>query len=127
MHKNNRRSVKTGTALSTCLLVTVTALPGVAQDATNQTLDEVSVTATRAERGTKDVPVSITVIGAQRIENEKMFNIKDAIQGTPGVQINSKNGGYDSRLVIRGAGQKANYGVREIMVLRDGTAAKGNA
>ncbi|MEJ2590791.1 MAG: TonB-dependent receptor [Candidatus Thiodiazotropha sp.] len=27
---------------------------------------------------------------------------------------------YDSRLIIRGAGQKANYGVREIMVIRDG-------
>lgn len=49
-----------------------------------------------------------------------MFNIKDAIQGTPGVLIDSKNGGYDARLIIRGAGQKANYGVREIMVLRDG-------
>lgn len=31
-----------------------------------------------------------------------------------------KNGGYDVRLIIRGAGQKANYGVREIMVLSDG-------
>jgi iron complex outermembrane receptor protein len=51
---------------------------------------------------------------------EKMFNIKDAIRGTPGVLIESKNGGYDTRLIIRGAGQKANYGVREIMVIRDG-------
>lgn len=91
-----------------------------AQAADALLMDEVSVTATRAERGTKEVPASITVIGKQRIENEKMFNIKDAIQGTPGVQINSKNGGFDSRLVIRGAGQKAAYGVREIMVLRDG-------
>ncbi|MBF0446294.1 MAG: TonB-dependent receptor, partial [Magnetococcales bacterium] len=34
--------------------------------------------------------------------------------------IDSKNGGYDARLVIRGAGQKAPYGVREITILRDG-------
>jgi len=111
---------KTGMALSALLLSTTAAFPLMAQDATNTQLDEVSVTATRAERGTKEVPASIAVIGAQRIDNEKMFNIKDAIQGTAGVQINSKNGGFDSRLVIRGAGQKANYGVREIMVLRDG-------
>ncbi|HSV29664.1 MAG TPA: TonB-dependent receptor [Candidatus Omnitrophota bacterium] len=83
-------------------------------------LDEISVTATRAERATKDVPQSITVVGSERIESEKMMNIKDALQGTPGVQIDSKNGGYDVRLVVRGAGVNTAYGVREIMVLRDG-------
>jgi iron complex outermembrane receptor protein len=36
------------------------------------------------------------------------------------VLVDSKNGGYDSRLLIRGAGLKASYGVREIMLLRDG-------
>ena len=82
--------------------------------------DVISVTATRIERGTKDVAGAIEVIDEERIESEKMFNIKDAIQGTPGVLIDSKNSAYDSRLIIRGAGQKANYGVREIMVIRDG-------
>ncbi|MET0100534.1 MAG: TonB-dependent receptor [Sedimenticola sp.] len=90
-----------------------------AQDEINE-LDTISVTASRIERGTKEVSSAISVIDEKRIEAAKMFNIKDAIQGTPGVLINSKNGGYDSRLIIRGAGQKANYGVREIMVLRDG-------
>ena len=83
-------------------------------------LDTISVTASRVERATKEVPAAIDVIDGERIEAEKMFNIKDAIHGTPGVLIESKNGGYDSRLIIRGAGQKANYGVREIMVIRDG-------
>ncbi|MCU7942316.1 MAG: TonB-dependent receptor [Candidatus Thiodiazotropha sp. (ex Cardiolucina cf. quadrata)] len=82
--------------------------------------DIISVTASRVERRTQDVAGSIDVIDAERIESEKMFNIKDAIQGSPGVLINSKNSAYDSRLIIRGAGQKANYGVREIMVIRDG-------
>ena len=82
--------------------------------------DTISVTATRIERATQDVSGSIAVIDEEKIESAKMMNIKDAIQGTPGVLIDSKNGGYDVRLIIRGAGQKANYGVREIMVLRDG-------
>ena len=120
MHIKTWMPGKPGVALSTLLLTTTAAFPLLAQDADNVKLDEVSVTATRTERGTKEVPSSITVISSERIDNEKMFNIKDAIQGTPGVQINSKNGGFDSRLVIRGAGQKANYGVREIMVIRDG-------
>lgn len=83
-------------------------------------LDTISVTASRIERGTKEVTSAISVIDEKKIEDAKMFNIKDAIQGTPGVLIDTKNGGYDVRLIIRGAGQKANYGVREIMILRDG-------
>lgn len=85
-----------------------------------QETDVISVTASRVERGTAEVASSIAVIDAERIESAKMFNIKDAVQGVPGVLIDSKNGGYDVRMMIRGAGQKANYGVREIMVLRDG-------
>ncbi|MEJ2691982.1 MAG: TonB-dependent receptor [Candidatus Thiodiazotropha sp.] len=86
----------------------------------SESYDVISVTATRLERGTKEVAGAIDVIDSKRIESEKMFNIKDAIQGTPGVLIDSKNSAYDSRLIIRGAGVKANYGVREIMVIRDG-------
>lgn len=83
-------------------------------------LDEVSVTATRDLRPTKDVPEAIAVVGRERIEDERMFNVKDALTGIPSVLIDSKNGGYDARLIIRGAGLKAPYGIREIMVLRDG-------
>lgn len=83
-------------------------------------LDEVSVTATREARATRDVPASIAVIDEKRIESSRMFNVTDALSGTPGVLSNSKNGGYDARLIIRGAGLKANYGIREIMMLRDG-------
>ncbi|MBI5556402.1 MAG: TonB-dependent receptor [Deltaproteobacteria bacterium] len=83
-------------------------------------LDEVSVTATRIERKTAEVPASVTVIDSEAIDATKQFNIKEALIGTPGVLIESGNQGYDSRLIIRGAGLKAPYGVREIMVLRDG-------
>lgn len=83
-------------------------------------IDTISVTATREERATKEVPASIAVIDEERIDDSRMFNITDALSGTPGVQINTKNGGYDARLIIRGAGLKARYGIREIMLLRDG-------
>lgn len=83
-------------------------------------LEELSVTATREARPTRDVPQAISVISSEKIEDAKMVNIKDAVQGTPSVLIDSKNGGYDARLIVRGAGLKAPYGIREIMVLRDG-------
>lgn len=109
----------TAPALALALIAPAALAEDQTQDAP-QVFDEVSVTATRSERATKDVPQSISVIGAERIDEEKMFNVKDALAGTAGVQIDSKNGGSDVRLSIRGAGIKAAYGVREIMVLRDG-------
>ncbi|MBF0383999.1 MAG: TonB-dependent receptor [Magnetococcales bacterium] len=86
----------------------------------NSVIKEVSVTATRIARPVVTVPESIAVINKQRIANAKMQNIKETLTGVPGVLIDTKNGGYDARLVIRGAGQKAPYGVREITILRDG-------
>ncbi|MFN3472321.1 MAG: TonB-dependent receptor plug domain-containing protein, partial [Aquificaceae bacterium] len=83
-------------------------------------LPEVSVTATRTEREVKDIPASIQVIGKEKIEQKPMFNLQDALSGTPGVNITSRNQGYDARLIIRGAGLKAPFGIREIMVLLNG-------
>lgn len=83
-------------------------------------LDEISVTATREARATKDVPASIAVVGKNKLGDAKMMNIKEGLSDIPGVLIDSKNGGYDARLVVRGAGLNAAYGIREVMVLRDG-------
>lgn len=88
--------------------------------ATPQVMDEVSVTATREARATAEVPQAISVVGKTVLQEKKMFNIKEALENIPGVFIDSKNGGSDARLIIRGAGLKAPYGIREIMVLRDG-------
>ena len=83
-------------------------------------LEEISVTATRTERTKEEIPAGVSTVTKEDIKNTRMFGIKEAITGIPGVQSESKNGGYDSRLIIRGAGLKARYGVREIMVLLDG-------
>jgi iron complex outermembrane recepter protein len=83
-------------------------------------IDPVSVTATKFERESKWVPQSVTVVDSEQIEDRNVLNVKDAIDTVPGVISLSKNNGYDSRLIIRGAGLKARYGIREIMVMRDG-------
>jgi len=83
-------------------------------------LDSITVTATKFERGSKEVPQSIAVIDSKQIEDRNVLNIKDALETIPGLISMGKNNGYDSRLIIRGAGLKARYGIREIMVMRDG-------
>ncbi len=83
-------------------------------------VEEVSVTASRLERKTEDVPSSVKVVGEERIKETKMFNLQEALSGVPGVFIQSRNQGYDTRLIIRGAGLQAPYGIRQIMILLNG-------
>lgn len=96
------------------------AMLPVAALAEDASLDEISITATREARASAEVPQAIAVVGKEALEDKRMFNLKEALQGVPGVLIDSKNGGFDARLIIRGAGLKAAYGIREVMVLRDG-------
>ncbi len=83
-------------------------------------LDSMSVTATKVERETKEVPQSVTVVDSELIEERNVLNVKEALETIPGVIAVGGNNGYDARLIIRGAGLKARYGIREIMIMRDG-------
>src|SRR5689334_14472999 len=57
--------------------------------------EEISVTATRSARRTRDVSQAIAVVGKEQLEDKVVFNMKDVVAGTPGVLIDTKNGGYD--------------------------------
>ncbi len=83
-------------------------------------LEEVSVTATRVEREVKDTPAGVSVISEEKIKDKAMIGLYEALQGIPGVNVTSRNMGYDTRLIIRGGGLKAPFGIREIMVLLNG-------
>ena len=91
-----------------------------AGDVDKAELDELSVTATKVPRKTIEVSASVDVITKEEIEQTKAWNVGEAIGSLPGVQAESKNGAYDTHIIIRGAGAKAAYGVREIMIMVDG-------
>ena len=103
------------TKLSLAGILVITSL-----QAEEITLDALSVTATKIEVPTKEVSQSIGIVSKEEIENLPMQNITETFSKIPGVSAISKNGGYDTRVFIRGSGVKARYGVRDIMVLRDG-------
>ncbi len=84
------------------------------------TLESVSVTATKIATATKDVSAAIAVVDEQTIEDKNILNIQEAIENIPGVNAESSSNTPSPRLIIRGAGLKARYGVREIMVMKDG-------
>lgn len=83
-------------------------------------LDEVSVTATKYEKATKDISESIAVVDEKTIEDKNILNVQDALQTIPGVIAESTSNSPSPKLIIRGAGLKARFGVREIMVMKDG-------
>jgi len=83
-------------------------------------LDNISVTATKVETGTKDISQSIAVVSSQTIEDKNVLDVSSALENIPGVNVESSTNSPSPRLIIRGAGLKASYGVREIMVIKDG-------
>ena len=46
-------------------------------------LDEVSVTATKYEKATKDISESIAVVDEKTIEDKNILNVQDALQTIP--------------------------------------------
>ncbi len=99
-------------------LITLLALS--ALNGEEVSLEAVSVTATKIATPTKDVSQSIAVVDEQTIEDKNILNIQEAIENIPGVNAESSTNSPNPRLIIRGAGLKARYGVREIMVMKDG-------
>lgn len=91
-----------------------------AEEPVSQEFEEIVVTATRTERKSAEVPAAVSVVTEEQLEDMPLLGPREALTGLPGVQAETRNNGYDARLIIRGAGLKARYGVREIMVLLDG-------
>ncbi|QOY55735.1 TonB-dependent receptor [Candidatus Sulfurimonas marisnigri] len=89
-------------------------------NAQNISLDAISITATKISTGTKEVSQSIAVVDEKTIEDKNILNIQEAIENIPGVNAESSTNSPSPRLIIRGAGLKARYGVREVMVMKDG-------
>ncbi|AXH15153.1 TonB-dependent receptor [Malaciobacter mytili LMG 24559] len=83
-------------------------------------LDKLSVTATKVQRATKEVSQSLAVVDSKEIDDKNIINISEALNTTAGVNVESSSNSSSAKLIIRGAGLKARFGVREIMVIKDG-------
>ena len=106
---------KTIIPLSLTAILAITSL-----HAEKVSLDTLSVTATKIATATKNISQSIAVVDEKTIEDKNILNIQEAIENIPGVNAESGTNSPSPRLIIRGAGLKARYGVREVMVMKDG-------
>src|SRR5215218_9117994 len=88
-------------------------------------MPDVSVTATRVERPSFELPVSIDTVGGQAIrEDRPQVNLSEALNAVPGIVVqNRQNYAQDLQISSRGFGARSAFGVRGLRLLSDGIPA----
>jgi len=115
MRPHHIRPLLATTALAFTLAATIaTATPALAQDTADETVaeepepeaasgDEIIVTARRREEQSQDIPLAISVVSGEQLDNTGAFNVGRLQQLTPTVQYYSSNP-RNTSLSIRGIG-----------------------
>src|SRR6266581_1810284 len=100
------------------------AQTGSAQGETSGT-PSIVVTATRSERNSFELPVSIDRIDADAVrEGKPMINLSESLSRVPGVAVqNRQNYSQDLQISSRGFGAHAQFGVRGVRLYADGIPA----
>jgi len=88
-------------------------------------LPAVTVTATRVERESLDLPLSIDTVNARTIhEARPQVNLSETLNAVPGIVVqNRQNYAQDLQISSRGFGARSAFGVRGIRLLSDGIPA----
>lgn len=103
----------------------VTAADSARADSVARTLSQVRVTVTRSGTSGTTVQRSPWAVAVQDrgdiTRGQSTTGIDEALNNVPGVMVaNRYNWSVDQRLSIRGAGARANFGIRGVKVLLDG-------
>src|SRR3990167_686364 len=100
---NNRRGLLCGAALAA--LVGGAAQPAFAAEATppaSTQVGEIVVTATRREEALSDVPVAVTAISGEQVQDARVQNFQDLPAMVPGATFVSTKGQSTANVQIRG-------------------------
>ena len=113
--------------LPAALIATVPFAALGAQDTTRaRPLPPLSVTASRTPVSILDVPLAVTIVGGEELRLRRGVGLDEALTLVPGVLAQSRSGGGDVRISIRGfgsrgAGDRSNAGTsRGVRILLDG-------
>ncbi|MFQ5569809.1 MAG: TonB-dependent receptor family protein [Rhodothermales bacterium] len=93
------------------------------QDTLETTLPEIEIQATRASETEATAPLAVSVLhrSPETVALEPGLSLNATLRGLPGVWINDRSHfALGERLVIRGMGWRAAFGVRGVQVLLDG-------
>ena len=94
--------------LATTSLVAVN--PALAQDESSQSSTEIVVTALKREQNLQDVPLAITALGTEQLDELQVNEMRDVVKFLPSVSIQSSGPGF-SQIYFRGvaSGENANH------------------
>lgn len=87
--------------------------------------DQVVVSATRDERASFDLPLSIDSIAADVLQSQRaMVNVSETLNRVAGVVVlNRETYAQEQQIILRGFGSRSQFGVRGIKLLADGIPA----
>ena len=88
------------------------------EDDANQSLTAPSITL--ADEALKTVPGATTLIAADQFRNGQAGNLADVLSLSPSVYIQSRHGGGETRLSVRGSGIRQTFNAIGVHVLRNG-------
>ncbi len=80
----------------------------------NMALPAIKVTAQRIEQNIEEVPISVTVVGAEEIRRKPELDVASQIAEVPGVQVFGQTSAGGRRVMIRG------MGAQRTLILIDG-------
>ncbi|MGQ2990299.1 MAG: TonB-dependent receptor [Brevundimonas sp.] len=120
-------TVKGSVSVSALVLAGVLgASPALAQqtDPGATQVEDIIVTATKREERLIDVPVAVTAVGGEQLENSGVTDIRELTGLAPSVQFQTPGGGADSSIRVRGIGTTStNPGLESAVgVVIDGVA-----
>ena len=111
-------STSIGIALTACLAPPMTS-------AEETAVSPVVVTATRDERSSFELPVSVDTVDADQIQSQRAgVNISETLNRIPGTVVqNRETFAQEQQISVRGFGARSQFGVRGIKLLADGIPA----
>ncbi|RYZ14823.1 MAG: TonB-dependent hemoglobin/transferrin/lactoferrin family receptor [Alphaproteobacteria bacterium] len=86
--------------------------PETIEDDQRVSRDQVTVTATRIEQRTDEVPATVSVISDKTIEDELVTDIKDLVRFEPGVTVRSSPARFGAALGSTGRDRNAGFSIR---------------
>ena len=91
------------------------------------TLETVTVTATRIAIASFDAPAAISSVSAQQLQDASLgVNLSDDIASVPGLLARNRNNyAQDQQISIRGIGANSTFGVRGVRIYQDGIPQTG--
>lgn len=80
-----------------------------------RSLDEITVTAQRRVQDIKEVPISVTAVGGEQMEDMHITGMNDLNRVVPSLKV--QQGGVFNAIIIRGLGSGVNWGVDQAVGL----------